>query len=167
MNISKRMNLNHLAEHLGNDATIEDATRMRDALIAAGYDGQSVSDVPETRWLELMNAACVPTMRTYVVCAGTFVSEYRATSADEALEQYARDIGMSDYRDLVREWGEYGRGVYVLNTDAIVKALPHASFDDAYGGGVALIDGRSYASWRDVCAQYDIDYCDYLTRLPF
>lgn len=165
MNISKRMNLDPLAGGMGNYATLEDAIYMRDALIAAGYDGQSVGDVPETRWLELMNAACVTTMRTYIICAGDIVSEYRATSADEALEQYARDAGMSDYRELVSEWGSVD-SVDVLDTDAIVKALPHAVFDDAYGDGIALIDGRSYASWRDVCEQYDIDYCDYLTRLP-
>lgn len=165
MIISKRMNLSHLAEHIGNDATIEDAAKMRDALIAAGYAGQSVSDVPETRWLEMMNGACVPMMRTYIICAGDIVSEYRAESAEQALDTYARDAGMSDYRDLASEWGPVD-SVDVLNTTSLVSALPHAAFDDAYGDGVALIDGRSYASWRDVCEQYDIDYCDYLTRVP-
>lgn len=58
MIISSYMDLSILAAHMGSAATLEDAVNMRDTLIAAGYDGQPVSEVPESRWLELMNVAC-------------------------------------------------------------------------------------------------------------
>lgn len=104
--------------------------------------------------------------KIFVITAGDCISEYSATSADDALEQYAHDAGKKSYTQLAYEWGQ-ADSVYVLDTDAIINAVPHKVYDDFFGDGVAVIHTYSYEMWYDVCQEYAIDYSDYLTPVPF
>lgn len=54
MKISCNMNLNDLAEHMGNAASELEAVAMRDLLVEQ-YDGQDICDVPETEWLLMLD----------------------------------------------------------------------------------------------------------------
>lgn len=56
MQIKYNMDLNQLAERMGNVATEEDAEAMRELLVEK-YDGSDVEDVPEVEWLALLDAA--------------------------------------------------------------------------------------------------------------
>ncbi|MDR8920513.1 hypothetical protein [Burkholderia multivorans] len=51
MIIEKGMPLLVLADLIGEDATIEDAVRVRDALLTEGFAGTDILDVPESTWM--------------------------------------------------------------------------------------------------------------------
>lgn len=53
MKIESTMNLQDLAERMGDVATTEDAARMRSVLVPE-FDGEDTADVPEARWMELL-----------------------------------------------------------------------------------------------------------------
>ncbi len=55
MQITTIMNLDQLAEHMGDIATADEARAMRDLLVEAGYN--STSEVPEAEWLTMLDLA--------------------------------------------------------------------------------------------------------------
>ena len=57
MRIESTMDLQQLAERMGEPATAEEARAMRSLLIAAGFDGQRTEDVPERAWAAALDAA--------------------------------------------------------------------------------------------------------------
>lgn len=57
MKIEPGMNLNDLQERMGAEATTDDAFQMRELLLASGYDGQDTADVPDGKWLTMLDQA--------------------------------------------------------------------------------------------------------------
>ena len=57
MRITSDMDLGQLAERMGQDATVEMAWRMRQALMNAGHDGEGTRDVDEIDWNHMLEAA--------------------------------------------------------------------------------------------------------------
>lgn len=130
------------------ELTVEELVAAYDAITS---DGTDIGESP---------------FKIFVITAGDRISEYSATSADEALEQYAHSAGMKSYRELAYNWGQVD-SVHVLDTDAIINAVPHKVYDDFFGDGVAVIHTYSYETWYNVCQEYAIDYNDFLTPIPF
>lgn len=56
MKVHGDMDLNELAERMGTDATLDDASAMCDLLVEK-FDGQDTSDIPEGEWLAMMEEA--------------------------------------------------------------------------------------------------------------
>ena len=56
MEINSAMNLDHLAERMGDVATREDAEMMRDLLVES-HDGEDTSDLDDAEWMRLLNRA--------------------------------------------------------------------------------------------------------------
>ena len=54
MKIQNGMNLNDLAEHMGQDATVEDAEQMRRLLIEK-HDREDTRDISEREFLKIMD----------------------------------------------------------------------------------------------------------------
>lgn len=73
MNINTNMNLDHLAEHMGDCATAAAAATMRDLLVGSGY--ATTAEVPETEW-EQYCAAAIRTLPHYVVPACPVTGEW-------------------------------------------------------------------------------------------
>ena len=48
------MDLGQLAQHMGSDATTEQAARMRQALINAGHDGEDTAALDDGEWLIML-----------------------------------------------------------------------------------------------------------------
>jgi hypothetical protein len=57
MKIEAGMNLNALQEHMGREATEDDAFQMRELLLESGYKGQETANVPEPAWLDMLEQA--------------------------------------------------------------------------------------------------------------
>jgi hypothetical protein len=57
LTVSASMELDQLAQHMGDLATIEQARAMRDLLVDT-YLGVEVGEIPESVWLDLLNEAC-------------------------------------------------------------------------------------------------------------
>ena len=93
-------------------------------------------------------------MATYAISAkDTDMGEYIADSAAAALDAYARDAGYTDYADVVAQFGDDAT-VVEIDTDALCLAVEkefgHAVFQDSYGGGIALVDGVSFATYAEL-----------------
>lgn len=56
MKVHGDMDLNELAERMGTDATLDDASAMCDLLVEK-FDGQDTSEIPEGDWLAMMEEA--------------------------------------------------------------------------------------------------------------
>lgn len=56
MKVHSDMDLNQLAERMGNEATLDDASAMCDLLVEKFY-GQDTADIPEGEWLALLEEA--------------------------------------------------------------------------------------------------------------
>ena len=52
MNITSNMDLNQLAERMGNTATQTEAEAMRDLLVEAGHEGRDTSEIAESEWAQ-------------------------------------------------------------------------------------------------------------------
>lgn len=57
MIISATMDLDRLAETMGDVMTVADAAKFREALVAE-FDGVDTRDVPDARWQQLMAETC-------------------------------------------------------------------------------------------------------------
>ena len=83
----------------------------------------------------------------------TDMGEYHADSAEQALNAYARDAGYKDYADAAAQFGDDAEA-HQIDTDAlrnsVTQATGHNVFQDSYGNGVALVDGESYATHKDL-----------------
>lgn len=71
MKINSRMNLGHLAERMGADATADDAYQMREMLVHLGT-WECTEDVPETEWLKLLDAAVDQAQRDHATLESEF-----------------------------------------------------------------------------------------------
>jgi hypothetical protein len=97
-------------------------------------------------------------MTVYFITANdTPFGEYQAANADEALLAYAKDAGYRSYAEMDEvSGGSNDIEVLEIDTAAIVAAVEAVSkgpvMQDSYGGGVALVDGISYASYDDLAA---------------
>ena len=58
MEITRTMDLAQLAERMGAEATIDEARRMRDLLVAE-HDGESTDDIDEIQWIRMLDRAIV------------------------------------------------------------------------------------------------------------
>lgn len=56
MKVHADMDLNELAERMGIEATMDDASAMCDLLVDK-FDGQDTSDIPEGEWLAMLEEA--------------------------------------------------------------------------------------------------------------
>lgn len=56
MKVHADMDLNELAERMGIEATMDDASVMCDLLVDK-FDGQDTSDIPEGEWLAMLEEA--------------------------------------------------------------------------------------------------------------
>ncbi|HGE8241974.1 hypothetical protein LZT27_18570 [Aeromonas veronii] len=56
MKVHADMDLNELAERMGTEATMDDASVMCDLLVDK-FDGQDTSDIPEGEWLAMLEEA--------------------------------------------------------------------------------------------------------------
>lgn len=52
MNIDRYMDLNQLAERMGDTATESEARTLRDLLIEAGHEGSDTSEIAEAEWAQ-------------------------------------------------------------------------------------------------------------------
>lgn len=55
MRVHSDMDLNQLAERMGPEATLADASAMRDFLVEK-FDGQDTSEIPEGEWLAMLES---------------------------------------------------------------------------------------------------------------
>lgn len=56
MKVHSDMDLSQLAERMGTEATLDDASTMCDLLVEK-FDGQDTSEIPEGEWLALLEEA--------------------------------------------------------------------------------------------------------------
>lgn len=94
----------------------------------------------------------------------TDMGEYHADTADQALNAYARDAGYRDYADVVAQFGDDATARRI-DTDAlcdsVTQSTGHEVFQDSYGSGVALVDGKSYATYKDLADSIGRDISEF------
>jgi hypothetical protein len=56
MKVHADMDLNELADRMGTEATMDEASAMCDLLVEK-FDGQDTSDIPEGEWLAMLEEA--------------------------------------------------------------------------------------------------------------
>lgn len=95
----------------------------------------------------------------------TDMGEYCAENAEQALNAYARDAGYRDYADAAAQFGD-DAAAREIDQDALCaavsKATGHTVFQDSYGNGVALVDGKSYATHKDLADSIGRDIAEFL-----
>lgn len=95
----------------------------------------------------------------------TDMGEYHADSAEQALNAYARDAGYKDYADVAAQVGDDATARQIdadALCDAVTQATGYAVFQDSYGSGVALVDGKSYATHQDLAASIGRDIAEFI-----
>lgn len=67
---------------------------------------------------------------------------------------------------MAREWNNELLETPPINTESLVEAVEAASgglvFDDHYGGGVAIIENKRYATYHALARAFGIDITDHL-----
>lgn len=94
----------------------------------------------------------------------TDMGEYHADSAEQALNAYARDAGYKDYADVVEQFGDDATAHQIDSDalcDAVTQATGHDVFQDSYGNGVALVNGKSYATHQELAASIGRDIAEF------
>lgn len=94
----------------------------------------------------------------------TDMGEYHADSAEQALNAYARDAGYKDYADAVAQFGDDAEAHQIdvdALCDAVTQATGHNVFQDSYGNGIALVDGKSYATHQEMAASIGRDITEF------
>ena len=95
----------------------------------------------------------------------TDMGEYRADSAEQALEAYAKDAGYASYADAAEQFGDDAEA-FEIDTEALCAAVEtatgHSVFQDSYGNGVALVDGKSYATHKDLAQSIGRDISEFI-----
>lgn len=97
-------------------------------------------------------------MATFSISANdTDMGEYKADTAEQALDKYARDAGYKDYADAAAQVGDDATA-HKIDVDALCNAVTaktgFAVFQDSYGNGlgVASVNDKSYATYADLAA---------------
>ena len=94
----------------------------------------------------------------------TDMGEYHADSAEQALNAYARDAGYKDYADVAAQVGDDATARQI-DTDAlcnsVTQATGHDVSQDSYGHGVALVNGKSYATHQELAASIGRDIAEF------
>jgi len=89
----------------------------------------------------------------HIEANGTDMGCYHAATASEALDTYAKDAGYSDYLEVVEQFGDE-TCVTQIDTDrlsgVVSEKLNAIVMQDAYGWGVALVNGRLVLTWDDM-----------------
>ena len=92
------------------------------------------------------------------------MGEYVAEDQAAALNAYAKDAGYASYADVCAEFGDDATATEI-NTDALCQAVEketgHAVFQDAYGNGVALVNGTSYATHQELANSINKNVWDF------
>lgn len=64
-----------------------------------------------------------------------------------------------------REWNETMLEEIDIDIESLIKAVDaktsHCIFEDSYGDGVALIDGKSYRTYHELAAAFGLDASDF------
>lgn len=95
-------------------------------------------------------------MSTYTIEAnGTPMGEYTGETATDALNAYARDAGYADYAAAVEATGGADDATATeIDVDGLVAAVAAATgqavFQDAYGSGIAVVAGKSFATYQEL-----------------
>lgn len=100
----------------------------------------------------------------YVEANGVAMGTYSAADEGEALNSYARDAGYKSYEEVANIFGD-DAVVVEIDTDALCEAVEkktgHAVFQDAYGGGVAIVNNVRYATWGDLALLINQNLLDF------
>ena len=96
----------------------------------------------------------------------TDMGEYRGDSAEQALDRYAKEAGYASYEEVVKQFGD-DAVAREIDADGLCKAVEAATglsvFLDSYGNGVALVDGKSYATHAALAASIGRDLREFLS----
>jgi|GEM_PF-3455284 len=107
--------------------------------------------------------------KTFEICAnGTFMGEYDGVDEDTAVDCYARDAGYKNFSELLAEVPGSSRDelqVSEINVDKLVADVTEEAgevvFQDSFGDGVAMVKGKSYATYRGMAEAYGFVIDDY------
>ena len=97
-------------------------------------------------------------MTVFYIEMGEVSGEYRGADRAEALDAFARDAGYETWANACEQGlaSDDATTVVQIDVDALTQAVStvtgKAVFQDAYGNGVALIDGESIATYADLAA---------------
>lgn len=102
--------------------------------------------------------------KTFEIAAnGVLMGEYKGRDENAAIDAFARDAGYDDFSDLLGRVEGSSRSeldVFEIDTDGLVSAVEAAAgesvFQDSYGGGVALVQGESYSTYRELADAFDL-----------
>lgn len=139
MLIESTMDLQQLAERMGEPATADEARAMRSLLIAAGYEGKRTEDVPERAWAAALDAAA----KTAAAPAG----EYWAVLVAEAGRYYEQQIipahgGFGEYEAAPINGEGY-------QDEADLEDEMRQGVADQGGEMVELADGAELPDWAE------------------
>ena len=103
--------------------------------------------------------------KTFQISAnGNLMGEYAGETEQDAIDAYASDAGYENFADLLeRVPGATREEVEVFEIDAaalfaaVEQSAGQPVFQDSYGEGVAVVDGISYSTFRELADAFDID----------
>ena len=99
-----------------------------------------------------------------ITASDVLMGEYKGHDENAAIDAFARDAGYDDYSDLLdRVPGSSRSELYVFEIDAdrlfsaVEAAVGESVFQDSYGGGIALVQGESYSTYRELADAFGLD----------
>lgn len=108
-------------------------------------------------------------MSIYTIDANcTYMGEYRAESAESALEQFVQDAGYNSVADMLEVTGiDNSVLVNKINTEALVDAYSKKTgetlYQDSYGDGVAILsDGTCFDCYESIAAAINMTLDDFV-----
>ena len=81
------------------------------------------------------------------------MGEHQGESESATLDSYAQAAGYPDFSELLDSVPNSTRDeidVFEIDTQRLIDAIPKAVYQDAYGDGVALVDGVSFATYHEL-----------------
>jgi len=94
---------------------------------------------------------------------GNLMGEYKADNEAGAIDACCVDPGYDDLADSLAVTGGSADEFqsFEIDTDALLSAVEAAAgvsvFQDSYGNGVALVQGTSYSTYRELADAFEID----------